>query len=243
MSDESSSVKNDNDAPWTDSIELTVKDFGEKSCILRLLHREQRYSLSKKDAYIVTPGIIIQVAVSAILNLDTLTENNNFHVFLSILNIVSAVLFTLSKYLKFAELSNEHKVAELIYGKINRRIISELSISREYRTPALHFLKTIRASFDTANERSPNISKKIISRFMKNEVIHENVALPDICSGICEIKIASPMNEEYCLRHHYSSIRKNNTKDMSVDNKDLDNVLYEEDEKEILNRENKSWIV
>ena len=47
MSDESSSVKNDNDAPWTDSIELTVKDFGEKSCILRLLHREQRYFLTR----------------------------------------------------------------------------------------------------------------------------------------------------------------------------------------------------
>ena len=29
MTDESSSVRNDNDAPWTESIELTVKDFGE----------------------------------------------------------------------------------------------------------------------------------------------------------------------------------------------------------------------
>ena len=49
MSDESSSIKNDNDAPWTNSIEYTVKEFGEKSGILRLLHRNQRYRLSKKE--------------------------------------------------------------------------------------------------------------------------------------------------------------------------------------------------
>lgn len=230
MTDESSSVRNDNDAPWTESIELTVKDFGEKSGILRLLHKEQRYSLSKKDAYIVIPAIIIQVIVSAILNIEDFKDNNSLRSALSIFNIVSAVLFTISKYLKFAELSNEHKVAELIYGKIHRRIISELSISREFRTPALHFLKTIRTSFDTANERCPNISKKIIIKFMKNEQIADNVALPDICSGICEIKIASIINEEYCLRHHFSSIRKNTSENPSdyhqnVDQSHIDQMI------------------
>ena len=96
-------------------------------------------------------------------------------------------------------MSNEHKVAELIYGKIHRRIISELSISRDYRTPALHFLKTIRTSFDTANERSPNISKNIIKKFLSNENINSSVALPDICNGICEIHISSnsPMSKSF----------------------------------------------
>lgn len=199
MSDESS-IKNDNDAPWTNSIEITVKEFGEKSGVLRLLHKYQRISLSKKDAYIVIPAIIIQVIVSAILNLENSEsekKNNDLNVFLSIFNILSAILFTLSKYLKYSELSNEHKVAELIYGKIYRRIISELSISREYRTPALHFLKTIRTSFDNANERSPNIEHKVIQKFMsKNK--DQNISLPDICSGICKIKIAnSPVNKYF----------------------------------------------
>ena len=88
-------------------------------------------------------------------------------------NIFAGILSTLQNFLRYAELMEGHRVAEVSWSKFSREISVELALEPSMRKPAFDFLTVCRAEFDRLVEQSPTLDDSIIAmysaKFMKKK--------------------------------------------------------------------------
>ena len=203
--------------PWTPDLETLVREMGERASVLRILHRIEAARMAKFDAIIVVPSIVIQVVVAGIQG----SPQENWEAptaFLIACNLSSAALFSLSKYLRFSEKHSEHLLTSLAYGKLYRRISTELATSREHRTEAHTILKIVRETFDNIHDRAPLIPRHTIQNYMRTFDNTENIALPDVCNGLKRIKISKLGQAPQAF---VSAIKDENDNENDHENKDV----------------------
>lgn len=189
---------NTSETPWTTDLEVLIRQMGEKASILRILHRMEASRLSRLDAMIVIPSILVQV-VSAGVQGAADSESSPPSGVLIAINLTSAALFSLSKHMRFTEHATEHQSSSLAYGKLYRRITTELATQRQYRSPAQSMLNVVRDAFDNIYDRAPVIPRRTVSAFMGAFDNNEGIALPDICNGLSSIKITGDEQNNVCL--------------------------------------------
>ena len=140
-------------------------------------------------------------------------------------NIFAGILSTLQNFLRYAELMEGHRVAEVSWSKFSREISVELALEPSMRKPAFDFLTVCRAEFDRLVEQSPTLDDSIIAmysaKFMKkkkhkkgkldssvstesdgrprsllNEDIEGEIDHPHVCNGIHKCRIYQPKKED-----------------------------------------------
>jgi hypothetical protein len=155
---------------WTVEHEEILVDFADKAMCYRWLHTRSHLYYYKLNAWFTIPSIIA----------DTLTGTANFAFqaynpyvqsmssnVIGAINILTAILSTISQFLKISELNESHRISSIYWDKYYRNIKVELSKHPEERINPSHMLKIAKEDFDRLMETSPMIKNNIINQFKK----------------------------------------------------------------------------
>ena len=215
---------------WTDEQEKLLASWSERASGYRWLHSrsEKKY---RKCNYAFTIPVIILSTLTGTANfaMDSFVPEDYKQTAMACVggvNIFAGILSTLQNFLRYAELMEGHRVAEVSWSKFSREISVELALDPDMRKPAFDFLTVSRAEYDRLIEQSPTIDDNIIaqynSKFMKkkkkkgsdnlegsNSVdgsprsissdnsYHENdIDHPHVCNGIHKCSIYKPKKED-----------------------------------------------
>ena len=184
---------------WTKALEDLLAEWSDKATCFRWLHSRSEKSYRAKNYLFTIPVIILSTLTgTANFAMDSFVPEENKQVAMACVgsvNIFAGILSTLQNFLRYAELTESHRLAEVSWSKFGRDISIELALDPVRRKPALDFLKVCRAEYDRLIEQSPTIDDKIIASFKYN-FKDAKIRKPDICNGLTKCKIYEPSKEE-----------------------------------------------
>ena len=189
---------------YNSHLEELIASEGEKALAFYWLHDQSEKRYSQFNTYIALPVIVLSTlsGTASIGQKELFGDTPLSAVIIGLVSILVGILNTLSSFFAWAKRAEGHRIAGITYSKLHRYITIELSLPREQRVPAKHFLKTIRENIDRLNETSPAIPQVIITAFQKRfEPVPPDISIPDICNGLHKVDV-HPVNalEEQLFR-------------------------------------------
>lgn len=185
-------MEQNNNIKWTKNLENYLKEVGEHSLCLSMLHKSCEAKYSHKALIIDLPVIILSTICGSL----TLSAKNLFgEVYeddalkvIGGLSLITSTLGTIQAYFSFSRRAENHRNSYLEYAKLYRFIKVELGLPRESRIRPKDLLKLINDNFERLNELSPLVDKKSISHFLK-KYKKTTIEKPPIVNGLEEILI------------------------------------------------------
>ena len=186
---------------WTREQEELLASWSERASGYRWLHSRSE-KLYRCRNYTFTIPVIILSTLTGTANfaMDSFVPEENKQLAMACVggvNIFAGVLSTLQNFLRYAELMESHRVAEVSWSKLSRDIAVELTLEPTMRKPAFDFLNVCRAEYDRLIEQSPSIDDNIIKRY-KNEFnkLSPDFSHPHVCNGLHKCRIFESSAEE-----------------------------------------------
>lgn len=191
---------------WTRNLELYLKEVGEHSLCLGMLHKRCESKFSAKALCIDLPVIVISTLCGSL----TLSAKSMFGVAMedTALKIVggmslfSGILGTIQAYFSYSRRAENHRNSYLEYSKLYRFVKVELGLPRQSRMRPKDLLKLINDQFERLNELSPLVPESINAIF-KKKYSDSTIDRPPELNGLDEINIYQPSDSDN------SSIREN----------------------------------
>jgi hypothetical protein len=136
------------------------------------------YEHYKRSNMVFTLPIIVIGTVTGTANFaqQTFPKSSQVYIPLAIvaLNLISAIMTTVSQFLKIAELMESHRVSYINYGKLARNIKLEISLPVSERTHhGANMIDICAAEYDRLIEQCPPVPK-IITRMFTDEFPENN---------------------------------------------------------------------
>jgi len=213
---------------WTEEQENLLASWSEKASGYRWLHMRSEKLYRKRNYSFTIPVIILSTLTgTANFAMDSFVPEQHKQIAMACVggvNIFAGILSTLQNFLRYAELMEGHRVAEVSWSKFSREISVELALEPKMRKPAFDFLTVCRAEYDRLIEQSPTIDDSIIAqynaKFMKKKkpkkldkttsdingsprsLLSENISYeeeinhPHVCNGIHKCNIYKPKKED-----------------------------------------------
>ena len=168
---------------WHPQQEQLLQDWAEMSSGYRWLH-DTAYRKYKKQSLNLTIPVIIMSTVTGTANFAQESFPEDWKkivpMIIGFVNLVAAIITTISQFLKVNELQEGNRVASISFGKLTRNITVELNLPHNERTNiGAEFLRTCQAEFDRLIEQSPPIPKDTLISY-KKEFDGGNFAKPEL---------------------------------------------------------------
>jgi len=186
--------KEDSNQRWTKEQEELLASWSERASGYRWLHTRSE-KLYRCRNYTFTIPVIILSTLTGTANfaMDSFIPEEHKQVAMACVggvNIFAGILSTLQNFLRYAELMESHRVAEVSWSKLSRDIAVELTLEPKMRKPAFDFLNVCRAEYDRLIEQSPPIDDDIIKRY-KSEFnkLEPDFNHPHVCNGLKKCKV------------------------------------------------------
>ena len=186
--------KPDSHQRWTKEQEELLASWSERASGYRWLHTRSE-KLYRCRNYTFTIPVIILSTLTGTANfaMDSFIPEENKQIAMACVggvNIFAGILSTLQNFLRYAELMESHRVAEVSWSKLSRDIAVELTLEPKMRKPAFDFLNVCRAEYDRLIEQSPPIDDDIIKRY-KSEFnkLEPDFNHPHVCNGLKKCKV------------------------------------------------------
>jgi len=172
---------------WSTTHEVILKRYGEICSVYNHLHsRCHRYYKARHMSFTLPVIILGTLSGTANMAMGSFRENATAMTIVPVVigsfNLFSAILTTISQFLKLSELSEGHKSASISYGKLSRQIRLELSLDRNERSQTGgEMVKITDLTLTRLLEQGPNISKRILTQF-ENQIKNTpfTLTLPEI---------------------------------------------------------------
>jgi len=176
---------------WTKNLENYLKEIGEHSLCLSMLHKKCEAKFSSKALCIDLPVIVLSTLCGSL----TLSGKSLFADYeetaLKIVggfSLFSGVLGTIQAYFSYSRRAENHRNSYLEYSKLYRFIKVELGLPRLSRIRPKKLLAMINEAFERRQELSPIVPKDIINNFKKNYK-SSTIKRPPQINGLEEIQI------------------------------------------------------
>lgn len=184
----------DSNQRWTKEQEELLASWSERASGYRWLHTRSE-KLYRCRNYTFTIPVIILSTLTGTANfaMDSFIPEENKQLAMACVggvNIFAGILSTLQNFLRYAELMESHRVAEVSWSKLSRDIAVELTLEPKMRKPAFDFLNVCRSEYDRLIEQSPPIDDDIIKRY-KSEFnkLEPDFNHPHVCNGLKKCKV------------------------------------------------------
>jgi len=167
---------------WHRSQEEILKSWGELCSCYRYLHFQAFLSYKKQCLQFTIPIIILSTITGTAnfaQNTFPLIIRDYVPAIIGTLNLIAAIMTTLSQFLKVNELQESHRVSSIHYGKLCRSIRLELSLPvSERKHSGSNMVDIGRSEYDRLIEQSPSIPSCILNNFEKT--VEEGITTPEI---------------------------------------------------------------
>lgn len=178
---------------WFDEHEDLLKEWAEKARFYSWMHHKTSIDYGRLNNILTLPLIIIStINGSANFTLvgnkgDTFFYTTMIPLIIGTMSISTAVLSSLTKFLKTAEMADKHTMFYRQFNVLVRNICLELSLPRNQRKTPSETLNINRHEFDRLVSEAPNIPEHIIVEFNKRFPINKNK--PEIANVFNKINI------------------------------------------------------
>ncbi len=177
---------------WNFTLEKYLKEIGEHSLCLSMLHKKCEAKFSSKALCIDLPVIVISTLCgSLVLSAKSMfgVENEDFALkIVGGLSLFSGILGTIQAYFSYSRRAENHRNSYLEYSKLYRFIKVELGLPRLSRIRPKKLLSMINEAFERRQELSPIVPKDIIATF-RQQYKKSTIERPPELNGLEEIKI------------------------------------------------------
>ena len=181
---------------YNSHLEELIASEGEKALAFQWLHDQAEKRYTQFNTYIALPVIVLSTmsGTASIGQKELFGDTPISSVVIGLVSILVGILNTVASFFGWAKRAEGHRITSITYSKLHRYISIELSLPREQRVPAKHFLKAIREQIDRLNETSPQIPQVVITAFRTRfEPVPADISVPEICNGLHKIEV-HPVN-------------------------------------------------
>jgi hypothetical protein len=172
---------------WKKEEEDILKEWADKGQCYELMHARCHEIYSRKNTLFVIPVIIISTLTgTANFAQDKIdiAHRDIFVMTIGGLNILAAIVTTISQYLKVSELNESYRAGSLSWGKFYRNIKTELAKHPLDRMGPSNMLKHYKEEYDRLIEIYPPIVPKVVDDFNKKIGNMTELIKPEICDMI-----------------------------------------------------------
>lgn len=174
---------------YNDSLELVLSREAEKCSALRLTHDKAQRWAAARNSFIMLPSIILSGLASAGSFGGTgLLPFSGADKLIGFISLTVATINTVGSYYAFSKRAEAHRISALLYGKLHRFLVFQLSIPRSQRMPAPDLLKFVKEEGDRLNEISPQLPTAIVVAF-KRDFAGTTTAVPEILNGLDKVEV------------------------------------------------------
>lgn len=228
---------------WTKTLEKYLKQVGEHSLCLSVLHKKCEAKFSRKARNIDLPVIVLSTLCGSL----TLSAKSLFGDMedtalkgVGALSLCSGILSTIQAYFGYSRRAENHKNSFLEYSKLYRFIKVELGLPRKSRIRPRDLLKIINDSFNRLIELSPLVPLDIIALFKKSYK-SSTIDKPPELNGLDEIEIyaSSDIEEENEDILDHVNFNREISDIIEENREDMENIVLnvnqeEKDDEEVL---------
>ena len=165
---------------WTNELEDLMNSWGEKAAGYREMHIRSAQVWSKRSNKMYLP-LLFFTTLGSVTTFSNLSNDSNTSYLmgaLGIINISSALLASLTKYYKPDEKAMNHKQIARSFGSFYRKVMLQLSMSREERQPADILTDWACTEYDRLQKDAPNVMEFVINEYKDKHKSDKNK--PDI---------------------------------------------------------------
>lgn len=178
---------------WNRDIERVLRGWADQARCYSALHAMCVASFERWNAAVITPALAV-VGLTGASNLGVgglLPMTAQTAWVIGALTTVAAAIVALARIRRWDKRAEEHRSAAVSWGKLQRRMQTELSMAPEQRSACYELTKYARAEFDSLEETQPVIPDTIIKAF--NAITTDPAVLkPDVCAGIRPTQVFTP---------------------------------------------------
>lgn len=180
---------------WTPEQEELLAEWSDKGLCYRWLHDRTEKKFTRLNAMFTIPIIVLSTLTgTASVGLDTFVPasfQKNAQAIVGGVSIITGIIGTIANFLRYAQGMEAHRSASVSWGKLQRRIATELALAPPQRSDCADFLKLCRAEMDRLIEQNPSIPEDIIAEFegrFRNVV---DVKRPEVCNTLEHTRVFS----------------------------------------------------
>nr|QOI90523.1 hypothetical protein HWQ62_00388 [Pyramimonas orientalis virus] len=178
---------------WHDEHEDLLKEWAEKGRYYSWMHHKTSVDYARLNNILTLPLILIST-MSGSANFSLVGKSHNTFIFTTLLpfvigsmGITTAILSSLTKFLKTAELTEKHTMFYRQFNILVRNICLELSLPKEQRKKPSDTLNFNRRELDRLVNEAPNIPEHIVVEFNKRFPLNRNK--PEIANVFEKVRI------------------------------------------------------
>ena len=154
---------------WHPAQEKILKNWGEIAACYRYLHFRS-FERFKRQSMRFTLPVIVLSTITGTANFAQSTFPTDWQEYvpaaIGALNLIAAIMTTISQFLKVNELQESHRVSSIQYGKLSRSIRLELMLpSDERHKGGSALIDSARGEYDRLIEQSPPIPRSVLNDF------------------------------------------------------------------------------
>ena len=174
---------------WDEELENLLRDWGEKSACLSLLHHNDRKYWRNKSNFFSISSIII-TTISSSLSLSSTSSQYYIYIMYSVgaVGLFSSLLQSIKQFYNADEKASDHKLISRQYSNFYRTIKLQLALKKESRSPVNDFVNWAFKEYERLIQESPLINESTIDKF-KKKFSQSTFKKPDICSDEFIIEI------------------------------------------------------
>lgn len=196
---------------WFNEHENLLSEWAEKARFYAWMHHRTSEHYTRLNNCLSLP-LIIMGTISGSANF-TMVGNTSASFFFTTaipliigsLNLCTVVLSAATKFLKSAELSENHSEFYRHYSKLVRNICLELSLPPNQRKPPFEICNVFRHEFDRLVSEAPSIPQYVIVEFNTKFPFKKNK--PEIASGFEKINIYGRKKRIQSLEENFKKTR------------------------------------
>jgi hypothetical protein len=176
---------------WNDSLEDMIAAEGEKCGGLAWLYIESERYYSNMNNYIALPVIVLSTVTGFLSGSSQLIFNNPSASSIGIgsASLFTGILSTIGSYFAWAKKTEGCRISALQYRKLQKFIVTEMTLPKSERIRAKDMLKMIRETVERLLETSPAVPEHIIILFNKRFKNSNEISHPEMTQGIAKVKI------------------------------------------------------
>jgi hypothetical protein len=176
---------------WNDSLEDMIGAEGEKCSGLAWLYTESERYFSTMNTYVALPVIVLSTLTGFMSGSSQLIFNDAGSASIGIggVSLFTGVLSTIGSYFSWAKKTEACRISALQYRKLQKFIITEMTLPKSERIRAKDMLKMIRETVERLLETSPAVPEHIIKTYNRQFKTTAEISHPEMTQGIAKVRI------------------------------------------------------
>lgn len=186
---------------WNDSLEDMIAAEGEKCGGLAWLYTESERYYSKMNTYVALPVIVLSTLTGFLSGSSQIIfhDPSASSIGIGSVSLFTGVLSTIGSYFAWAKKTEACRISALQYRKLQKFIITEMTLPKVERIRARDMLKMIRETVERLLETSPAVPEHIIKIYNTSFKTTVEISHPEMTQGIAKVRIN---REAYDMESH-----------------------------------------